>query len=114
MVWLGVAARSFYQKQLSGFLDENIRWAPALSLYFLFTAGIIVFGVFPALEKGSLAQAALYGALFGFFCYATYDLTNQATLKDWPLAVTVVDVAWGTFVSSLVSVASYLIAGLLV
>lgn len=114
MVWLALVASSFYQKELSGFLDENIKWRLAFLFYILFAGGIIIFSVFPALEKSSLLQAAIYGGLFGFFCYATYDLSNLATLKDWPLLVTVVDIAWGAFISSLTSVASYLVTGLIV
>ncbi len=110
MVWLGLIAKSFYEKQLAHFLGEKVNWAAAITFYLLFVVGIILFAVFPALRKDSLSQAVVYGALFGFFCYATYDLSNLATLKDWPVVVVVVDITWGAFISALTSAASYLLA----
>jgi len=71
---------------------------------------LVVFVVVPALEKGSWVRALLFGALFGLITYATYDLTNLATLKDWPLVVTVVDLIWGTVLAASVSVGTYVIA----
>jgi uncharacterized membrane protein len=79
------------------------------SFYFIYIVGILIFAVRPGLEAGSLAKACLFGALFGFFTYATYDLTNLATLRDWPVLVTVVDIAWGTVLCTLVSAGSFLI-----
>ena len=109
MLWLGVIARDFYRTQL-GELMGDIRWIPALIFYALFVAALIFFAVVPALERGALTNALLLGALFGFVAYATYNLTNLATLRDWPLLMALVDMAWGAVLGALVAGASYLIA----
>jgi uncharacterized membrane protein len=111
MVWLGLVARNFYKQQLHSLLSPQVNWTAALLFYFLYIAGILFFAVRPGLEAGSFGKACLYGALFGFFTYMTYDLTNLATLRDWPLLVTVVDIAWGTVLCTLVSSGAYLIGG---
>jgi uncharacterized membrane protein len=111
MVWLGLIARKFYARRIGHLMAPKVQWAPALIFYFLFIAGILVFAVLPALEKGSWGKAVLSGALFGLFTYATYDLTNLATLRDWPLLVTVIDLVWGMVLTGAVSGASYWIAG---
>lgn len=110
MVWLGVAAKNFYTKQIGFLMKSDVNWAAAVLFYLLFIAGLVVFVVVPALEKGSWVRALLFGALFGLIAYATYDLTNLATLKDWPLLLTVVDLIWGTVLAASVSVATYVIA----
>ncbi len=107
MVWLGVLARPFYRQQLSGFLGEGFNWPAAVIFYLIFIVGILVFAVIPALAKGSLQHALLWGALFGFFTYATYDLTNLATLPGWPLKMVIVDILWGTFLCASVAGASF-------
>lgn len=109
MVWLGFVARNFYKEQLHSLLSPQVNWTAALLFYFIYIAGILFFAVRPGLEAGSLARACLSGALFGFFTYATYDLTNLATLRDWPVLVSVVDIGWGTLLCTLVSGAAYLI-----
>jgi uncharacterized membrane protein len=111
MVWLGLIAKKFYARQIGHLMAPKVHWAPALVFYFLFIAGILVFAVLPAVEKGSWSKAVLSGALFGLFTYATYDLTNLATLRDWPLLVTVIDLVWGMVLTGAVSGASYGIAG---
>ncbi len=110
MVWLGVAAKNFYAKQVGFLMKADVNWAAALLFYFLFIGGLVVFVVAPAVEKGSWARAVVLGAFFGLITYATYDLTNLATLKDWPMLVTVVDLIWGTVLAASVSVATYGIA----
>jgi uncharacterized membrane protein len=92
-------------------MAPKVLWAPALVFYFLFIAGIIIFAVLPAVEKGSWPRAVLSGALFGLFTYATYDLTNLATLRNWPILVAAVDLVWGMTLTAAVSGASYWIAG---
>lgn len=87
----------------------SVNWTAAIVFYLLFIVGILVFAVLPALDAGSLMKAVLLGAFFGFIAYATYDLTNLATTKDWPLTVTLVDMAWGAVLSASVAAASYLI-----
>jgi uncharacterized membrane protein len=91
-------------------MTPKVNWVAGILFYFLFLAGLVVFVIAPAVEKGSWVRALLLGALFGLITYATYDLTNLATLKDWPLALTVVDLIWGTILASSVSVETYLIA----
>ncbi len=110
MLWLGVLARSFYQTNLRHLLSPEVNWPAAFVFYFIYIAGILLFAVRPGLEAQSLGRACLWGALFGFFTYATYDLTNLATLRDWPLNVVLVDIAWGTVLCTLVAGGSYLLA----
>ncbi len=108
MLWLGVLAKGFYQDKLGGFIGP-VNWTAAIIFYLIFIVGILIFAVAPALESQSLAKAVVLGALFGFFTYATYDLTNLATLKEWPVIVVVVDIIWGAVLSGSVAAISYLI-----
>lgn len=108
MLWLGLVARGFYQSQLASFLGP-VNWTAAIIFYLLFIVGILVFAVLPALEANSLMKAVLLGAFFGFIAYATYDLTNLATVKNWPLLVSLVDMAWGAVLSGSVATLSFLI-----
>lgn len=109
MVWLGIVSRSFYRSQLGHLLLEKPNWAAAIIFYMLFVVGILIFAVLPAVDAGEVQKAIIYGALFGFFTYATYDLTNFATLKDWPFTIVVVDIVWGIVLSGTVATASYFI-----
>lgn len=108
MVWLGVVARGFYRRQLGFLLADQVNWWAAVSFYLLFVAGVLVFAVAPGLQAGSLTRTLLLGGFFGLVTYATYDLTNMATVKSWPLVVTVVDMAWGTVLAAAVSGIGYL------
>jgi uncharacterized membrane protein len=103
MLWLGVIAVDFYQAQIGHLLSPDVDWVAALVFYLLFIAGIQYFAVRPGLAAGHLGIAAFNGALFGFFTYMTYELTNRATLPDWPLAMVLADTAWGTVLSTLVA-----------
>ena len=103
MVWLTVIAKPFYSKHLGYLMAKNPNLVAAGIFYALNIIGLLVFTINPALQKNSLLQAIILGGLYGFFTYATYDLTNYATIKDWPLIVTVVDLLWGTFLCALVS-----------
>ena len=109
IVWLVLVARTFYNRQIGFLMRPDINWYAAVIFYLLFICGLIVFVIRPAIEKHSLTHALFYGSLFGLITYATYDLTNLATLKDWPLLVTVVDLVWGMVLSASVSVITYLI-----
>jgi uncharacterized membrane protein len=109
MIWLGFAARNFYKTQLHHLLSPEVNWLAAFLFYFIYIVGILFYAVSPGLEAESLAMTCLLGALFGFFTYATYDLTNLATLRNWPIAVVMVDIAWGTLLCTLVGGGSYLI-----
>ena len=110
LLWLGVIAKSFYFRHLEPFFAERINWPAAFIFYILFVAGILIFAVMPAVEKQSLPRAVVYGALFGFFTYATYDLTNLATLRNWPIIIVIVDILWGTVLCSAVATTGYLAA----
>lgn len=109
IVWLGFVARGFYQKHLGHILGPKVNWAAAMIFYMIFIVGILIFAVLPGLEKNSVGKAAIWGALFGFFTYATYDLTNLATLKDWPSIVVAVDILWGMGLCAAVASISFLI-----
>mgnify|MGYP006057928219 FL=1 len=108
MVWLGFVASNFYKEKL-GYIMGDINWTAAIIFYLVFLVGLVIFAIYPAVVKSEWQYALIYGALFGFFTYATYDLTNLATLRDWPLSITLVDMAWGTVLGMSVSVATYLL-----
>lgn len=110
ILWLGVIAKGFYRKNLNSILSPDVNWAAAVTFYLIYIAGILFFAVRPALNNSSLGHAAVMGALFGFFTYATYDLTNMATIKDWPLIIVVVDIIWGVCLCTLVSCSSFMIS----
>lgn len=110
MVWLGLISKNFYRAQIGTLMKSDVNWTAAIIFYLIFIIGLVVFVISPAMEKGSWTHALFFGALFGLVCYATYDLTNLAIAKDWPLLVTVVDLAWGAALAASVSVVTYLIA----
>ena len=110
LIWLGVVARSFYQKNLKYILSPDVNWTAAIIFYLIYIAGILIFAVLPAVAKDSLRHAAVWGALFGFFTYATYDLTNLALLKDWPIIIVIVDILWGVVLCSAVATLSFFVA----
>lgn len=110
MVWLVLVAKKFYNMHLGFLMKSDINWYAAIIFYLLFIGGLVVFVITPAMEKQSLVHSLFYGALFGLITYATYDLTNLATLKDWPLVVTIVDLGWGMVLSASVAVITYMIA----
>ena len=109
MTWLGLIAKNFYSSQIGFLMKTNVNWLAAIVFYFIFVAGLVVFVINPALEQKSLQKAILMGLFFGLITYATYDLTNLATLKDWPILVTIVDLIWGMFLSATISSVTYLI-----
>ena len=104
MAWLGLIAKGLYKKYLGSFLSDKVNWPAAIIII-----GIFYFAILPAVEKNSLAKAIISGALFGFFTYATYDLTNLATLKDWPLPIVFIDIIWGAVLTGIVSTAGFYI-----
>lgn len=108
-VWLALISKNFYAQNLGYLMGPKVNFAAAGLFYLLFVVGLVVFSVIPALEKNSWTQALLLGALLGLISYATYDLTNLATIKDWPLVVTIVDMIWGTLLGAAVSLISYFI-----
>lgn len=110
MIWLGLVAKNFYRGQIGTLMKTDVNWVAAIIFYLIFISGLVVFVITPAMENGSLSHALLFGALFGFVCYATYDLTNLAVAKDWPLLVTIVDLIWGAVLAASVSSVTYFIA----
>jgi uncharacterized membrane protein len=108
-VWLGVISKNFYRTHLGNLLRDSFNMAPAIIFYLLYIVGLMVFVIVPAVNNGSIAQAAGLGILFGLVAYATYDLSNFATLKNWPLTIVVADLLWGMFISGTVSVIAYFI-----
>jgi len=108
MIWLGLVARGFYQKHLGYLLRSPPNWTAAIVFYLLFVAGLLVFVVVPSLQAGSTRKVLILGAMFGLITYATYDLTNLATVKDWPWIVSVVDLAWGGILATSVSYLGFL------
>ncbi len=110
MVWLGLISKNFYAKHIGALLKPDVNWVAAILFYLLFIVGLVVFVIMPAFEKQSWIHALLFGALFGLVCYATYDLTNLAVAKDWPVIVTVVDLIWGAVLAGSVATVTYVIA----
>ncbi len=113
ILWLGLFAKKMYQSQIGFILAKKPNWYAAVVFYVLYIVFLLIFAVMPALDKGSLTDAMLYGALYGFITYATYDLTNLATLDKWPLKVTIIDIIWGTFLGFSVSTLTFLIGSLI-
>lgn len=109
IVWLGVVAKDLYRKELGFIMAEKANWIAAVIFYAIFIVGLVFFVINPALLKESWKYALGVGLFFGFITYATYDLTNLATLKDWPLKITIIDLIWGTSLGGLVSTVSYFI-----
>jgi len=109
-IWLSTMADILYRPLLADMLEPQFKLAPAAIFYFIYIGGIVFFAVMPALEGGGLGKAALNGAVLGLVAYATYDLTNHATLRDWPLTLTLADIPWGMFVTAVGASAGYLAA----
>lgn len=107
MVWLGLVATKFYRSQIGFLMREMPNWTAAIVFYLLFMVGLVLFVIEPAMAKRDWLHAFGYGALFGLITYATYDLTNLATVKNWPLTVTIVDLIWGTVLAAAVSSVVY-------
>ena len=99
-VWLGATSRTFYKSALGPLMARKVKIAPAALFYLAYPFGLVMFVLLPNWEWHSPADLAVIGALFGLFCYGTYDLVNHATLEGWPLRLTLVDMAWGTFASA--------------
>jgi len=100
MLWLGVIAKPMYQQGIGHLMAERPNVGVAVLFYLLYALGVVIFAVSPQHDGSSWAITLAMGALFGFFAYATYDLTNLATLRDWPLRLSLIDIGWGTLVSA--------------
>ena len=101
MLWLGLMVERVYRPAIGDILSTSVNLPAAIVFYLLFPIGLTIFAVLPAVRDQSAWQAATLGGLFGFFAYATYDLTNQATLRNWPTHLTVIDLAWGSTLAAL-------------
>ncbi|MFA6692363.1 MAG: DUF2177 family protein [Acholeplasmataceae bacterium] len=107
LIWLGLIAKNLYQNQIGTLLKTNTNWTAAIIFYLLFIGGLVFFAIQPSITSATLWKAMLYGALFGFMTYATYDLTNLATLEGWPIQITIIDLIWGSFLGASVSSLTY-------
>jgi uncharacterized membrane protein len=108
LIWLGVIAKRIYRTQLDGLLAEQYNFGAAAIFYLAYPLGVVAFAVAPGLASGSWPQAALWGAMLGLFAYGTYDLTNLATLRNWPLRLSAVDMLWGTVLTGFAAVCGQL------
>jgi uncharacterized membrane protein len=106
-VWLGLIARSFYREQLGALMLPSPNLTVAALFYLFFTAAVVVLAVLPALSAGSITTGLLHGAILGLAAYGTYDLTNLATLRNWPLTMSLIDMVWGTALTALTAAGGY-------
>lgn len=109
IIWLALVAKNLYREQIGFIMSPKPNWLAAIAFYLIFILGMLFFVIHPAIEKDSWSYALFVGMFFGFITYATYDLTNLATLKDWPLKITIIDLIWGTSLGGMVSYFTYLI-----
>lgn len=109
-IWLSVTGKLLYRPTLGDILLPSLNLPPAVAFYLIYPIGILVFASLPALKAGSVMPALIYGALFGALAYATYDLTNFATVRNWTLQITLLDIAWGAFASAVAAAVSYYVA----
>jgi len=110
LLWLGVVAKKFYAEHMASLLRPDVKWVPALLFYLLYVTAVVVFVVVPAAERRSLTRAVGMGAFFGLAAYATYDLTSLALIRDFPLIVVLVDLAWGVVLTAVASSVGYAVA----
>ncbi len=103
LLWLGVVAKGFYQRQLGHLMRADVQWLPAVLFYLLYVAALVVFVAGPAAQRHSVGRAVVYGAFFGLAAYAAFDLTGLALLKEFPVSAALVDLAWGALLSAAVS-----------
>ncbi len=110
LLWLGLVAKGFYRNNIGALMADHFNIAAAVTFYLVYIVGIVIFAISPAFESGSWRPALIFGCLFGFFAYATYDMTNLATLRDWPVTMAVADMAWGTFLTGISATAGFFAA----
>ena len=107
MIWVGFIAHQFFRRQVGHLMAVETNWPAAILFYLMFPIGILFFAVLPALEVNDFQKVVINGLMLGFITYATYELTNHALLKNWTWATVVVDLLWGIFIVTLVSVYSF-------
>ncbi|MDZ4842041.1 MAG: DUF2177 family protein [Hyphomicrobium aestuarii] len=110
IIWLGYVANSYYRSQIGHLMADTFNVPAVIAFYLIYAAGVVYFAVMPALAAGGTMKALMLGLMFGFFCYATYDLTNLATLKNWSLPMSLLDMAWGAILTGLSAAAGAYIA----
>ena len=109
-IWLGLIMASYYKSELGDMMRDTPKWLPAAVFYLAYPVGLVIFGGLPGLAAGSWQKAALLSALLGLIAYGTYDMTNLSTLRGWPLGLSLIDMAWGTFASAVAGTVGYLVA----
>ncbi len=109
-LWLSAMVGRVYRPTMGDIALANVNFPPAAAFYALYPIGLLTFAVVPAVKAQSLSAALIYGALFGFFSYATYDLTNQATLRNWTMQLSLIDIGWGTVLAACAAAVGYLAA----
>ena len=106
-IWLGLVARGFYSRQLGELMLDQPRLSIAALFYVMYLAAVVILASAPAFRSGSLTDALMLGAILGFAAYGTYDITNLSTLKNWPLVMSLVDMAWGTLLTAAASAVGF-------
>jgi uncharacterized membrane protein len=109
-LWLSTMVGRVYRPIMGDIALANVNFPPAVAFYGIYPVGLVIFAIAPAVKAGSLPTALLYGALFGVFTYATYDLTNQATLRNWTIQLSLIDMGWGTVLAACAAAVGYLVA----
>lgn len=107
LIWLGLIAKNLYKNQIGHLMSDQPNWIAAIVFYLIFIFGLTYFVIAPALDSGEWTKALINGLIFGFITYSTYDLTNLATLQNWPIKITIIDLVWGTSLGGSVSTISY-------
>ena len=110
LVWIGVVMKEFYRAQIGHLMSGSVVWGPAACFYILFVSGLVYFAVMPGIVSGSMVRTFLLGAFLGLIAYGTYDLTNHATFKDWPLMMTLIDMIWGAVLSGSLATLGFILA----
>lgn len=105
--WLGFVMKDYFQSQLGHLMADEVNLTVAALFYLFYAAGVVFLCVNPALDSGEWTKALINGAILGFLAYGTYDITNMATLKDWPVMMSVIDISWGTGLTAISAVAGY-------
>lgn len=113
LAWLGLFAKNFYHKMMSPHVTIAFNWPFVVLFYVLYFTGIYIFALKPGIASGSLTQTLILASMFGFFCYMTYDITNMATIKNWPLTLAIVDIIWGVFLTTFTAFVAFKIYHLL-
>lgn len=110
IIWLGVITRNYYSSEIGHLMSEKVNYLAAIAFYLIFVTGLVILAIMPGLKDENLKRTIINAAILGFVSYATYDLTNLATLKDWPLKMVLIDISWGTIISTITSIIGFYIS----